>query len=126
MRYHRRHLPSLWREHAQLLRKYGAEQQAAVLEHCADQMEAEETRLASIRISLDEAVEVTGFTRGHLRRLIKDGKLTNLGNEENPEFLFSELPRKPGYRVENKKLASGDDLPANYAWQVARATLFGE
>ena len=119
-------LPSHWREHAALLRKYGAEQQATVLEQCAAEVEAERQRLESASISLDVAVEITGYSRSHLRRLWRKGQVRQLGTQENPEFHASDLPRKPGYVSENKTLAEDEAPPVNLRMQVARAVVRGE
>lgn len=117
-----------WRTHAALLRRYGAEAQAAVLEQCAAEVEAEILRNEQRRVSLDEAVDITGFTRGHLRRLLKANppKLNNVGTDEEPEFIAAELPRKAGYSIANRKLAEDAENAVNYAWQAARAAVFGE
>lgn len=117
-------LTRLWREQAAILRSRAAEVQATILEQCADELEAAQRAHAQSRVGLDEAVEITGFTRGHIRRLAKKGKLRNVGTEEMPEFLRGDLPRKPGYVVENETLAPGSEAAANYAWQAARAALF--
>lgn len=124
MHYERERLVGLWREHAAVLRRYGAEEHADVLERCIEDVEAEESEKADRRVDLAQASIVTGFTRGHLRRLIATGKLRNVGTSENPEFMLSELPRKPGYLVENKKLADDGETRPNYPWQAARAALF--
>ena len=128
MTYERVDLPDLWRRHAALLRRYGAEAQAAVLEQCAAEIEAEIRQNQQRRISLDEAVEITGFTRGHLRRLLKANppKLRNVGTDDEPAFIFAELPRKAGYGIANENLAPDSENAVNYAWQAARAALFGE
>jgi len=121
-------LPHLWRRDAALLRRYGAEAQATVLEQCANEVEAEIKQNQRRRVSLDEAVEITGFTRGHLRRLLKANppKLRNVGSEEEPCFIIAELPRKAGHRITGKSLAPEAENAVNYAWQAARAALFGE
>src|SRR5262245_58407832 len=128
MTYERANLPEHWRKHAALLRRYGADAQADVLEQCAAEVEASIMNNEQRHVSLDEAVEITGFTRGHLRRLLKANppKLRNVGTEEEPAFIFAELPRKAGYGIANKNLASDAENAVNYAWQAARAALFGE
>ncbi|HYH80908.1 MAG TPA: hypothetical protein VEX86_13995 [Longimicrobium sp.] len=126
MRHDSDHLASLWREHAALLRKYGAEKQAAVLEQCAAEVEAEREKREAARISLDDAVQLTGFSRSHLRRLWRTGKVRQLGTQENPEFHAADLPRKSGYVAENKTLAEDETQPVNLRMQVARAVVRGE
>lgn len=119
-------LPDLWREHAALLRKYGADPQASVLEQCAAEVEAERQRRECARIGLDEAVELTGYSRSHLRRLWRTGQVRQLGTQESPEFHAADLPRKPGYVMENKTLAEDEAPPVNLRMQVARAVVRGE
>ena len=117
---------TVWREHAEILRKYKQVSLAELLEELAEELEADEVARASARVDLEDAVAITGYTRGHLRRMIATGQLSNLGTDEKPEFLLASLPRKPGYGTANKKLASSDEDAADYTWQVARARLFGE
>ena len=114
MRYDSEHLAKLWREHAALLRKYGAEQQATVLEQCAAEVESERLRRECARISLDDAVELTGLSRSHLRRLWRTRKVRQLGTRENPEFLVRELPIKPLYTEDTNTLAKDRDHPVNF------------
>ncbi|HEY0019470.1 MAG TPA: hypothetical protein VGC13_24425 [Longimicrobium sp.] len=87
---------ALWRAHAEILRSYGAEHIAAVLEACAAQLDADERARPHSVVTLDRAVELTGFTRGHLRRLCRSGKLPNVGTKAAPAFRLADLPRKPG------------------------------
>lgn len=120
-------LAGTWREHAALLRKYGAEAQAAVLEQCASEVEAEAREHDSVRVTLERAVEITGFSRSHLRRLWREGKkVRRLGTEAIPEFFLSDLPRKPGYFPQNKRLAQQSQMDLNSMSQVARAVVKGE
>lgn len=126
MRHDSDQLASLWREHAALLRKYGAEEQAAVLEQCAAEVEAERHKRDAAIISLDDAVQLTGFSRSHLRRLWRTGRVRQLGTKEIPEFHAVDLPRKPGYIAENNTLAEDDARLVNLRMQVARAVVKGE
>lgn len=119
-------LAQLWRHHAATLRKYGAEQQAAVLEQCAAEVEADRQRRELARLSIDDAVDLTGYSRSHLRRLWRTGQVRQLGTRENPEFHAADLPRKPGYITENKTLAEEETAPVNSRMQVARAVVRGE
>lgn len=118
--------PSIWRQHAALLRKYGQDALATALEKCADDVEAEELARVEARVTLEEAVEITGFSRSHLRRLWRTRKVHPLGTAENPEFLTSELPRKAGYMPDNKRLADEPAPDVNLRLQVARAVVRGE
>lgn len=115
-----------WRREAVLLRARAAEVQARILEQCADELEAALAASARTRIGLAEAARLTGFTRGHLRRLVKAGTLPNHGTEREPAFLSTDLPRKPGYGVDVPVSAPGAERPANHPWLAARAALFGD
>ncbi|MDB4950436.1 MAG: hypothetical protein JWM27_3085 [Gemmatimonadetes bacterium] len=126
MRYDKDELAKHWREHAATLRKYGADHQAAVLEQCASEIESERQRCETGTISLDEAVELTGFSRSHLRRLWRTGKVRQLGTQRNPEFNAADLPKKTGYNAENKTLAGSNTEPVNLRMQVARAVVRGD
>jgi hypothetical protein len=46
-------------------------------------------------MSLKEASAVTGYSSGHLGRLIRDGKVHNLGTKKRPKVRYADLPRKP-------------------------------
>ncbi|HEU4561028.1 MAG TPA: hypothetical protein VFS20_24465 [Longimicrobium sp.] len=126
MFYDRGDLARLWREHAALLRRYGAEAQALVLEQCAEEIEAEMQADEARLLTLDEAVEFSGYTRGHLVRLDKAGKLRNVGTTSNPLYVRSELPRKPGQTGAIETLAQTQKSAVDLRNQAARAALYGE
>jgi hypothetical protein len=85
-----------WRTDAAVLRRYGAAALADLLERCAADLGSEQRARLDALVTLDEAVQFTGFTRGHLRRLCRSGKLANVGTEAEPAFRFAALPRKTG------------------------------
>ena len=126
MEYTRGDLVNHWRAHAALLRRYGADAQAAVLERCAADVEAEDQERANASVTLEEAVEMTGFSRSHLRRLWRKGdKVRRVGTDGAPLFYASELPRKPGYTPKNRRLAPDMEQQVNSLLQVARAIVKG-
>ena len=45
-------------------------------------------------LSLSGAAELSGYSREHLGRLVKEGKLANVGRPGAPRVRRSELPRK--------------------------------
>jgi hypothetical protein len=95
----------LWRRDAEVLRRYGQDSIAAVLETLAGELESDTVQDAP-EVGLAEAVRLSGYVAAHLRRLVKEEKLRNVGSPKNPRFLTSELPRKPGYNPDNKRVAS--------------------
>lgn len=90
----------MWRTDAAVLRRYGAAALADLLERCAIDLVSEQRARLDALVTLDEAVQLTGFTRGHLRRLCRSGKLANAGTEADPVFRFAALPRKTGGGVQ--------------------------
>jgi hypothetical protein len=46
-------------------------------------------------LTVDEAAEESGFSAGHLRRLVQRGKLPNAGAKGSPRIRRRDLPRKP-------------------------------
>jgi hypothetical protein len=101
-----------WRADAQVLRRWGAEVGAMALERAAADLEEDVQRAgATIHVhDTDEdgkqlpelvpigaAVGLSGYTRGHLRRMIVAGTLTNFGTDARPLLRAADLPRKPGY-----------------------------
>lgn len=116
---------ALWRAHAEILRSYGAEHIASVLEACAAQLEADERARPHAVATLDEAVQLTGFTRGHLRRLCRSGKLPNVGTEAAPAFRLGDLPRKPGAAAETARndLQYCNTEPPQTILHIARAVI---
>ena len=93
-------LPGSFRETAEYLREHAASDEAArVWDKAAEKVE-EALRSSSLELlGLDEAEVESGYTKGHLRRLIRDGVIPNSGAESDPRIQRSHLPRKPGWRV---------------------------
>ncbi len=114
-----------WRRDAITLRRYGQDALAAVLEKLAAELESDALP-DDQRVSLDEAVHLSGYSKRHLLRLVREDKLANLGTRKKPDFLLSDLPRKPGYNPEKKRIAPGTEEAqiAKYK-QVARAVVQG-
>lgn len=88
-------LAARWREDAQVLRRYGVTSRARLLEQMAAELEASTAADATATVTLSIAAELSGFTRAHLRRLIREGKLVTAGTEgREPQVRLSDLPRK--------------------------------
>jgi hypothetical protein len=100
-----------WRQDAAVMRRWGAEDVAVVLERAAADLEEEMQRTASAvlihpaaamedlpeLVEMRAAVALSGYTRGHLRRMLVARTLTNYGTAARPLLRAAELPRKPGY-----------------------------
>jgi hypothetical protein len=99
-------LAARWREDAEVLRRYGAAGRARMLEHLADELERSAARTTTATVDLTTAAERSGFTRGHLRRLIRTGKLCATWNAAGePVVSLADLPRKPGQSATDPHLA---------------------
>ncbi|HEX6037263.1 hypothetical protein [Longimicrobium sp.] len=101
---------NVWRQDAAVMRRWGAEEAAQVLERAAADLEEDVQRTASAvlihpaatadlpeLVEMRAAVALSGYTRGHLRRMMVAKTLTNYGTEARPLLRAAELPRKPGY-----------------------------
>lgn len=91
----------LWRDDAAVLRRRGARRAAALMERLAAELEADVSDGAPIEdvpelVDVAAAIALSGYTRGHLRRMLVARTLTNYGTEARPLIRAADLPRKPG------------------------------
>ncbi len=68
-------LAEKWRSDAQSLEHYGATNQASVLRRCASDLELALEADSRTLLSLEEAARISGYSPGHLGRLIRKGSL---------------------------------------------------
>ena len=87
-------LPADWRGKANALRRYGSETAALVLDLCADDLDATLRERDETTLSLVEAARESGYSRDHLGRLVRDGKIPNAGRPNAPRIARRHLPRK--------------------------------
>ena len=87
-------LPADWRNQAKALRRYGGEIPAVALERCADDLDATIRERDETTLTLTEAGRESGYTREHLGRLVRDGKIPNAGRPNAPRIARRHLPRK--------------------------------
>ena len=91
-------LPADWRKQAKSLRRYGGETSATAIERCADDLDATLAERDETTLSLVEAARESGYSRDHLGRLVRDGKIPNAGRPNAPRIARRHLPRKaPGH-----------------------------
>ena len=95
----------LWRDHANCLRRYGAQAQARVLETAADELEAALEEQNDDLLTLNQAAALSGYSADHLGRLVRSGRLPNHGERHAPRIRKQDLPRKPS--------RSGEGAPSN-------------
>ena len=83
-----------WLKQAEALRRYGGENLAVVLERCADELEVTIRERDETTLTLTSAARESGYTREHLGRLVRDGKIPNAGRPGAPRIARRHLPRK--------------------------------
>lgn len=84
-----------WRHDAGVLRKYGCELVAHVLDKAAHQAEISFVEGAEEKLTLKQASELSGYSTDHLSRLVRDGRIPNAGKHGAPRIKCVDLPRKP-------------------------------
>ena len=110
------------RDDAQVFRRYGATGRAQMLEQIAAEVERSTADESAAVVGMRAAVALTGFTRGHLRRLYREGRLLAAGLERGePVFRVADLPRKPAARP-----AAARPAPASRAQFVRELVRAGQ
>jgi hypothetical protein len=114
-------LAACWREDARVFRRHGATGRARMLERIAEALEQSTRAPESVRVDLATATERSGFTRGHLRRLIRTGKLpASINAAGEPEIRLADLPRKAGLRPAAAELACEPRMSRRAVVEVLR------
>jgi len=115
-------LITLWRNRAEEARDlYAIEFAARAYEKAAEELEERLAGTMMELLTLEEAEVESGYTRSHLRRLMREGTIPNAGNDIGPMILRAHVPRKPGYTV-----AKLGPVAASSRMQAARAVASGE
>jgi hypothetical protein len=86
-------LPTSWRTRAESLRPF-APAAAAAFTECAYDLEVALRAERAEAISLAQAARESGYTAGHLARLVKRGQIQNAGTTSRPRIRRADLPRK--------------------------------
>lgn len=84
-----------WRHDAGILRKYGCEVVAHVLDTVAYQAQVSVVEGSEEKLTLKQASELSGYSMDHLSRLVRDGMIPNAGEHGAPRIKHVDLPRKP-------------------------------
>lgn len=114
-------LPQEFRANAEAVRTLaGAEAAAHVWEEAARTVEQRLGEALLEPLPLDQAEAESGYTRSHLRRMLRNATLPNSGTVHDPRILRRHLPRKPGFGVDR-----GIPHPACSRVQAARAVIEG-
>ena len=94
------HLVREWRERAAFLRRYGADGAAEAFEVAARELADERQQQGEDLLNLQQAAAESGYTDGHLGRLVREGRIPNSGRPNAPLVRRSDLPVKRGYLPE--------------------------
>ena len=105
-------LTSSWRASAETLRAYGADGEAIAVMRCAEDLEEALRQQQDELLNLRQAADLTGFSRDHLGRQVRQGKIPNAGKAGAPKIRRSDLSPKSG----------GSLLPGANARHVEDAT----
>jgi hypothetical protein len=88
-------LAEAWRTEAKTLReRYRDEARARMLEVCASELEERIHTILTASATLDEAAEMSGWSKRHIRRLMDNQELRNVGKPGAPRVLIAQLPMK--------------------------------
>ena len=93
---HMLELTDHWRAEIPTLERNGYVEAARTLARCV--VDIETYRPTDRTLSLREAARASGYTYNHLWRLVRDGRVTNVGSGRSIMVRSSELPRKAGTR----------------------------
>ena len=63
----------------------------------ADMVEAALQEQRKITTDPDGAERYSGYTKSHLRKLVRDGVVKNIARKHAPRFTVDDLPIKPGH-----------------------------
>ena len=69
-------------------------------------------------LSLTDAAERSGYSREHLGRLVRGGRIPNAGRPNAPKIRVVDLPRKAGYLLPD---ACQDDIADTSTRQIVRS-----
>ncbi len=79
---------------ATVLRRWGALDQAAAIEGCAQHLLDWWEEQLYREVTTEEAIEISGFSRSGLERQRERGELTKAGDPHDPRYIAGQLPRK--------------------------------
>jgi hypothetical protein len=97
----------MWRARSSDLQPY-APAAATAFARAADELEAALRQQEVEELSLSAAARESGYTRDHLSRLIREGKIPNAGRRNAPRIRRADLPRKPAARPRGGGVAAPD------------------
>lgn len=110
------------RERAVTLRAWtGDDRSAHIYEKVASELITWNESRANELLTLAEAEVESGYSRSHLGRLVRTGKLRNHGGRTSPRVRRGELPKRVVKAAPLPKLKTGTNLPGTSREQIARS-----
>ncbi len=88
-------LAAQWREHADTLERFGAGGHAGLLRVCAEDLEERVRAWLDEPLAVALAADESHYSESHLRALLKEGAVPNVGGAGRPRIRRRDLPRKP-------------------------------
>lgn len=89
-------LQAKWRKKSVELERLGALVSGSRLcEEVLGDLEAFALDQAQTTLTLKQAAQLSGYSQGHLARMIRDGRIPNAGHPGAPRILRRDLPLKP-------------------------------
>ncbi len=110
-------LPAVWRERAVALERY-APAVANAIRDLAAELEAALREAELGTLTLTAAARLSGYSREHLSRLLRDGKVPNAGRPNAPRVRVGDLPRKAGH-LPPERIPT--DIPGASKRQIVRS-----
>jgi len=115
-------LPADFLANAEEIRRLAGDERAAQVWEAASRDVESRLRAASLEaLDLSTAAGESGYTRSHLVRMLREGKIPDSGSDSDPRILRMHLPRKPGLGVDENAVP-----PASSRTQAARAVIEGD
>jgi hypothetical protein len=99
-------LVNTWRQQATAYDRDG-QPGARLLARVADELEAALATTGDALVPLNDAARLSGYSADHLGRLIRDGKLVNMGTRHRPRVRVGDLPRKPALTARRRPAIVG-------------------
>ena len=116
----RQALETLVRQAREQRDAFGNEPVARALEHAVSEVTAALQAEEEAALSLREAARRSGYSVDHLARLIREGRLVNIGAPRRPQLRCGDLPRKVAPPCGKLNIACAS------AEQVARSLIKGD
>lgn len=104
-------LAASWREEADRLReRYASDHLAQLCEAHARELEHLANARLDEELTITHAADLSGYSKSHLRQLIRDGEIPNAGRKGRPRIRRGDLPMKRKEdRVPNRAQEDGSD-----------------